>query len=816
MTGGCLSTDKDSLANAVLGDMLPHGAWSFDWGSTFNPFQNFLVSTKSGVQKELHIHASHDKAGALVFTLSSQQHKGFDLRKYDGVEIVYNLFPNENLATACAQEGSEKQFDKLLRTLTDADLVTCAEDRTKLGVQITDRRGRFVAAKGQDVTHGCHIVPVDDWKYQPMPSHQNISVLFPLRSDSEDVKIAFQPSDARLVVYNITFFSTGKFVDFSPIECPMDDAVFDATPALMASLEPLGAWRYESDANTSEAGGFRDQVFKCHDTSVGVGIVRSSLSFSGWRNIKGRMILDVAAFGKSYNRLELGYQNTYVAKNRPADYSYCRLSVIVHDTEGREFKVLDQQPSQPDSGNQVLFLDLHSKSKEIHFMEEGDCVFYIDYIRVREVGTLVLFSNTTSKGAIIKTIGPDPVSASVHKAGADQRIRNFFRVSVEPPQCDHSVTLCKGVGCSVACPGVARGECLSFDLNKDTGAVAGTIPWSAQDTLEVKFEDKQIYDFKCDITLITEAFPITLDGVDAYDACLGLVHHSKLEDDVNHALSGLEPKNSWSSDASSMIFDCNRRGKDSFELRFDATEPALRLNLLSTDSSKSLRGIKMVAESLTCQVAGKLTTTSGDSCPDCCKMRYVNGTTDDHLASEVYCNLHSMNGLAHDKNSYALFDLYTIDPTGECTVGVRSIELDYGYPVKKIEISDVVITGYADFTDYVLHGSASNTNLRSNGLQYSGVEVLSVHLSNHDNTLNVHGTSSKTQVTFQDGNDYVTMSSAASVIETADVIGYKTSLPDGTLEYVYGTRTLVPWIPISFLNRVGAVFTFACGIFPPG
>ena len=1079
---GCDSTEPNELATSVIGDLIPYGSWSFDWASTFNPFQKFILSTKSGVQKELHIHPQADQTGSLVFTLSTQAEKEFDLLKYDGIKIRYNLISNA-MSEDALEKGTDAMSEDALENLTDAidaDIENDQEGNSphRLGVVMTDRRGSYQVAK--DVVHDQVRVQQDERKYEEMPSHKIVKVLFPLRSDTEDVKIAFHPSDKKLIIYSITFFSSGKFIDFSPIECPTPEHagdIFDATPALMSSLEPLGAWRYESDASTSASGGFRDQVFQCYTTPMSTGL-RSSLSFSGWRNIKGRLILNVELFGQNYNRLELGYRNTYVASgqeswqiiksskacqknvaekdsegitsafggpgfatlalckakclNDPscsaidyysssgwcnkldkactdpkmtgegassfklhragqqAHYSYCQLSVVVHDTDGRTFAVLNQQTSDPASGEQILYVDLHSKSKEIHFVEEGDCVFYMDYIRLQKVGTEVIFARTTHKkrsSAVIQAAS----LPSGHPAGFGDRRRNFFRVSVEPPQCSHIVTLCKDkldvasmvlqgkalwaradtcslptltspvkpecahrnhadgsismLECKELCKSILDdtvgidmctlllyeqlgelgrasaaafakafsdgtvqdqdhqtrtitaanflslvdakygtavdnakmlfaqfdrdndgklaetectaaaapkgctkdlykklgkagragkagfvlaftgwlatgwlagpmdslyqlaqehmehipvGEpekplCMTLDLSEKTGAVAGTIPWDMNTVIDVVFEDKNDYKFKCDVTLTTEAFPITLDGVDAYDACLGLVHHTDIDDDVNRAIAGLEPMGSWSSGAGTMIFDCNRRQKDSFLLNVSAPAHALRLDIRSP-SSQGLRGIRITAESTECQLHGELAHTTGGTNKRC-EMVLVNDTTTDHMAYNITCDLHALNGLGQDSDIYEAFGLM-YEGNVHCSIRVLHLELDYGFPVSKVELRDFIQDGalttakrYADFADYTNKGSP-NANLRNNGLQYAGVETLSVLLANYDNVLNVHGTSSKTLVTFQDGDDYIVVSSAASTTATAKEHKskgdreYSTSLPDGTLEYI--------------------------------
>ena len=784
---GCDSSGTNSLANATIGDLLPVGAWSWQWEGVFNPYRKFTVSTISGSQKELHIHPEHDTTGALVFKMSGDD---TDMRKYDGMRIAYNIVPNDMMAEVCSEKTKTSQEKKLAEKIYDDILRGPADNR--VSVMMTDRRGAYKSAK--DVAHPApHLVDIANRTYQAVPSHRNVEIVFPLRSDTDVVRIALQPSDKKLVVYNIEFFSKGKFIDFSPIECPQSKVVFDATPSLMASLEPVGAWRYESNAADAPAGDYRDQVFQCSDTKVD-GIDRSSLSFSGWRDISGKMVLDVSHFGKNYNRLELGYQNKY----EPASFSYCQLSVSVVDKNDRVFKVLNQQPSDKTSGHQVLFVDLHSESKEVQFIEEGDCVFFIDYVRMREVDTNVVFTGSTDKG-VKKRVVPKENPRLDQLGVSTARMRNFFRVSVDPIACEHTVEMRK------INPGgsISAGSSLLFALKKDTGAVAGTIPWAMGDAIEVTFTDTQVYDFRCELTMVTEAFPITLAGIDAYDACLGPVHHTQPDgfspqSDVNKALAGLKPSHSWSSAAREMVFNCDRHTFDSFVLTVDPPSPAqenssLRLDT-RTSNSTSLRGLKLRAEaSGDCYVHGSLTTAFGGD-PDPCLTAISNGTNGESTIYHIECSLHAYNGLSAETAKYSSFDLMygiregtAVEP---CTIAVHSLELDYGYPVEKLAISNFTPDSatsadamYANLADYT-SGSTPNTNLRSNGLQYAGVEVLSVDLADYHNVLNVHGTSAKTQVTFQNGNDVVVLSSAAGTLADAEALSYKTSFPDGTLEYI--------------------------------
>lgn len=335
----------------------------------------------------------------------------------------------------------------------------------------------------------------------------------------------------------------------------------------------MGSWSWSSsdfnaqlgEANKDETG--LDLVFGCyqlHPTSsdfnsnlVLAGNIDAvtAFSFSAWRGRRGKLSLDVSGGASAFNRVILNYNNTHGTSGSPSrsfsaanDAGYgrlssagasqatgaafgCSLSVEVELASGQVFSVLRRQSPASHLIWQTLVIDLHPRSKAIHFIEDGDCVFYVNQLAFQRVPTvrppgtgLELSLNETQAEEFNATLGIDLVLESTLEvavpASDNDRLRNFFRLGVVPlscvPQLDVQVLITRpGLGPSLQ-------PLYHFATLDRDGVVAASVD-GALDTLTFQITRTIPVDqvktlpgdeALCEVTASLEAFPVTLPGIE--------------------------------------------------------------------------------------------------------------------------------------------------------------------------------------------------------------------------------------------------------------------------------------------------------------
>lgn len=628
-------------------------------------------------------------------------------------------------------------YESLRISYQECSTVTFALE-TELGVRLLDLTASVVGSRFQaDI---------------PLPLGGNANILVRLGAC------------AQLRIFSIEFRqAASSVIDFQDTQCPIKDLVFNNGETLVRQISPIGRWSFSSTGPEM----FRDLVVGCNASN--------GLSFSAWRQRAGTLSLDVSEF--THNFAKITYHNDFL----PED-STCELSILIEDTAGRKFTFLDRERPSESLRDKTIGVDMHQNVKYIHFVEVGECVFFIQQIEFLRVPSTDLF--------VAEPLNSTRMPPSAQFSDL-QEGQNFFRMSVSPADCPIALEFV-----SSFCFVTSRFSLFLQDKSSSSASVfqgkrspngipnemiiAGSLPTEFSDLYVTLTSD---FNETCFVSLTVERTATTLVGAENRDGCFGEVLLTETKE-ISEALDLLAPAGQWSLSAGSLLLDCGvvpiqdtlsfftSGGLVGSAMSLDLRESigyspptgvrftyALRLEG-GTAEECSLSALLISTEST---VSVTLRRTLQETTPEtfCTYSTKTIGAGDARSIEMVaFCDFTSTDGL---DNRFHTFQLRASGNSGVRKCGMRIIDLqvDEGPVANSVTLADV--SGLENYFRDALTTPVKPdpSSFRNFGLQYANVADLVLYLNDADNVVNVHGTSATTLVQFGAGDDSVFISSDA-------------------------------------------------------